>query len=306
MENKVICSKCKNENIKKDGFRQTQNRGKIQRYKCLECGFRFVQDDGFFRMRNNPQKITQSVDMFYRGVSTRGVQEHLSMFFPHNCDHSTILRWVWRYAKIIGKFTNKLKIKTGEEIQFDEIEYCRRKSHQKGARGTEDNYFVDGIDPTTKFMVACEYVKSRSKKKMASIIAETKERATTQIQMVTTDGLQVYGNVIKKVFGYNNKLGRYNVFHNRIVTSKEEDVFNYPIERLHNNVRARTKVFRGFYGSLRSANLILKGYEIFYNFVRKNQAIKCTPSELATDIKLNGNKWLNLIKLSKSKQQKYC
>jgi len=305
MENKVICSKCKNENIKKDGFRQTQNRGKIQRYKCLECGFRFVQDDGFFRMRNNPQKITQSVDMFYRGVSTRGVQEHLSMFFPHNCDHSTILRWVWKYAKIIGKFTDKLKIKTGEEIQFDEIEYCRRKGHQKGARGTEDNYFVDGIDPTTKFMVVCEYVKSRSKKKMTSIIAETKERATTQIQMVTTDGLQVYGNVIKKVFGYNNKLGRYNVFHNKVVTSNE-DTFNYPIERLHNNVRARTKVFRGFHGSLRSANLILKGYEIFYNFVRKNQAIKCTPSELATDIKLNGNKWLNLIKLSKSKQQKYC
>jgi hypothetical protein len=42
----------------------------------------------------------------------------------------------------------------------------------------------------------------------------------------------------------------------------------------------------------------MKGYEVFYNFVRKHQAIGKTPSELATDIKLNGNKWLELIYLS--------
>ena len=117
--------------------------------------------------------------------------------------------------------------------------------------------------------------------------------------MVTTDGLNAYIGAVKKVFGYSLKDKKFNVFHNRVVTSKEEDVFNYPIERLHNNVRARTKVFRGFHGSLRSANLILKGYEIFYNFIRINQAIDCCPYELATNLKLKEkNKWLELIKLS--------
>jgi hypothetical protein len=42
----------------------------------------------------------------------------------------------------------------------------------------------------------------------------------------------------------------------------------------------------------------MKGYEGFYNFIRKHQAIGKTPSELATDIKLKGNKWLDLINLS--------
>src|SRR3989338_13942 len=224
------------------------------------------------------------------------------MFYPHNADHSTILRWVWKYSKIIGKFTDKLKLNLSEEIQFDEIEYKRRKSHTKGSKGTEDNFFIDGVCPATRFMIASEYSISRNKKKIISILSSAKERTTTKVLMVTTDGLYSYIGAVKKVFGYNLKEGKFNVFHNRVVTSNE-DTFNYPIERLHNNVRARTKVFRGFHGSLRSANLILKGYEIFYNFVRKNQAIKCTPSELATDIKLNGNKWLNLIKLSKSKQQ---
>ena len=104
----------------------------------------------------------------------------------------------------------------------------------------------------------------------------------------------------KKVFGYNLKEGKLNVFHNRIITSKEEDVFNYPIERLHNNIRARTKVFRSFHGSLRSANLILKGYGIFYNFIRINQAINKYPYGLATNLKLTqNNRWLELISLSK-------
>ena len=192
MKGKIICRRCKNENIKKDGYRPTQNRGKIQRYKCLECGFRFVLDDGFFRMRNNPQKITQAVDLFYRGASTRGTQEHLGMFYPHNADHSTILRWVWKYAKIISKFTNKLDLNISQEMQFDEIEYKRRLGHAKGSKGTEDNFFIDGVCPTTRFMIASEYSRSRNKKKITSIISSAKERTTNKVLMVTTDGLNAY------------------------------------------------------------------------------------------------------------------
>ena len=75
--------------------------------------------------------------------------------------------------------------------------------------------------------------------------------------------------------------------------------FNYPIERFHNSVRQRTKLFRGFHGSVESTNAILKGFEVYYNFIMKHQSLHGkTPSELATDIKLTGNKWLELIKLS--------
>ena len=298
---KAICRFCKSENTIKWTQRKTQNRGLIQRYKCKDCNKYFTLDDGFFRMRNSPQKITQAVDLFYRGASTRGTQGHLAMFYPHNADHSTILRWVWKYAKIIGKFTDKLNLNLSEEIQFDEIEYKRRKSHIKGSKGTEDNFFIDGVCPQTRFMIASEYCKVRNKKKITSIISSAKERTTSKVLMVTTDGLYSYIGAVKKVFGYNLKEGKFNVFHNRVVTSKQEDVFNYPIERLHNNVRARTKVFRGFHGSLRSANLILKGYEIFYNFIRINQAINKCPYELATDLKLKeNNKWLELIQLAKN------
>ena len=112
-----------------------------------------------------------------------------------------------------------------------------------------------------------------------------------------------YKKVVKSVFGYNNKLGKYNVFHNVINASKDGG-FNHPIEKLHNNIRARTKVMRDFHGPIHSANAILRGFEIYYNFITKHQQIKCCPYELAIpefkeELKDVGNKWLELIYRSK-------
>jgi len=254
-------------------------------------------------MRNTPQKITQSVDLFYRGVSTRKVQEHLAIFHPHNASHMSVYNWIVKYSKMISKFTNKLKVSVGEEAQIDEIEFHRRQYHEKGMKGTEKNFFIDSIDPDTKFLISSEYSKTRGSQNIKAVVKRIKEKTDDQIKTATTDGWNAYGKVIKKVWGYNNKLGRYNVFHNRVIVSEKDETFNYPIERLHNSVRARTKVMRGFHGSINSANAIMKGYEIYYNFVTKHQQIKCCPYELAIPelaeiLKENKNKWVALINMA--------
>src|SRR3989338_1645378 len=251
-------------------------------------------------MRNTPQKITQAIDLFYRGVSTRKVQEHLAIFYPHNASHMSVYNWVVKYAKMINKFTNKLKLNVGSEVQIDEIEFHRRKNHKKWQKGIDKNFFIDSICPETKFLLSSEYAKTRNRRNVKAVIQRIKERTGEQIQIATTDGWNAYIKTIKSVFGYNNKLGRYNVFHNRVIVSEKDEVFNYPIERLHNSIRARTKTFRGFHGSINSANAIMKGYEIYYNFITKHQALNCSPYELATKLKLESeNKWLELIQKSK-------
>lgn len=301
---KIDCPNCKAQNCKKDGLRKTENRGKIQRYACKDCGYRFTFDDGFYRMRNNPIKVTQAIDLFYRGVSTRKVQEHLGVFFPHNASNVSIYKWVVKYANMINKFTSKLKVNLGEEVQVDEVEFHRRKSH-KAKQGIEKNFFVDSICPETRYLVSATYGRARSKAEIKSVMKGIKDKTDSKIQMITTDGFNAYKKVVKKVFGYNNQLGKYNVFHN-VVNASNDEGFNHPIERLHNNVRARTKVMRGFHGSVHSADAIMKGFEVYYNFITKNQAIKCCPYELAiTDedtkeyLKEIKNKWLGLIYLTK-------
>ena len=302
------CPNCNSNNTIRRGIRKTENRGEIPRFGCKNCGKRFVYDGGFFRMRNNPIKITQATDLFYRGIATRKVQEHLAVFYPHNAPHTSVYNWVVKYAKMISNYTNRLKVNVGEEAQIDEIEFHRRQYHKKGMEGVDKNFFIDSIDSDTKFLLSSEYSKTRVCANIKAVVKRMKERTENQIRIATTDGWNAYENVIKKVFGYNNKLGRYNVFHNKNIISEDECNFNHPIERLHNGVRARTrtKTFRGFHGSISSANAIMKGYDIYYNFITKHQAIKCGPYELAVadddtkdflkDIK---NKWLGLIYLTK-------
>jgi transposase-like protein len=255
-------------------------------------------------MRNNPTKITQSIDLFYRGVSTRKVQEHLAIFHPHNASHMSVYNWVVKYSRIISKFTNKLKLNVGSEVQIDEVEFHRRKGHKKGQRGTDKNFFIDSICPETKFLLSSEYAKTRNRRDIKNVTQRIKERTDEQIQIATTDGWNAYIKTIKSVFGYNNKLGRYNVFHNRVIVSEKDEVFNYPIERLHNSIKTRTKIFRSFHGSINSANAIIRGWEIYYNFITKHQQIKCCPyelaiPELAEQLKDIKNKWVALIRLSK-------
>ena len=295
------CPYCKSEEVIKWCKRKTQNRGLIQRYKCKKCNRYFTIDDGFFRMRNTPQKISQSIDLFYRGVSTRKVQEHLAIFHPHNASNVSIYKWVIKYSKMINRFTDQLKINVGNEIQVDEMELHRRKSH-KSKMGIDKNWFIDSIDPSTKFLVSSEYTKDRKQKEVKKVISKIKNKAENRVKTITTDGWLAYPKAIKSVWKYSKRTRKYNIFH-KIVTASKGDGFNYPIERLHNTVRNRTKIMRGFHGSVESANAILKGFEIYYNFITKHQQIKCCPyelaiPELAKTLENEKNRWLGLIRLT--------
>jgi len=289
MINTIKCSKCHSENIKKNGSRKTQNRGIIQRYKCCDCGFRFIENDGFYRMRNAPQKITLCLDLFYKGVSTRKVQDHLRAFYPHNSSHVSIYEWVIKYSNIIYNFTNKIPLKTGNELMVDEMEYST-----KG----KQSWFVDCMDTRTRYMVASDFMYGRTMPRLIKVLRNARKKTANQISVVTTDGLMAYPQALHKSFRLNKLNGKSAIVHN--VVKANERGFNHKIERLHNSIRERTKTFRNFHGSIDSASTIMRGMEVYYNFIRVHQAIRCRPYELATDLKLDtDNKWLELIMLSK-------
>jgi len=286
----LSCPNCNSENINKRGTFQTKAHGKQQRYFCKSCNKKFIKQTPFYRMRNNPQKITLCLDLFYKGVSTRQIQSHLQAFYPANSSWVTIWSWVVKYSNLIHNKVKDIKLKIGQEIQIDEMEYGNRKREQ-----TKTYWFIDCIDTTTRYMISSDLVNNREQKEIKKILNNAKFKTGNQIKIVTTDGYLAYKNVIKKVFGYYN-LKNKSIRHNQVNASQGEG-FNHKIERLHNSIRHRTKTFRDF-KNLHSANAIMKGYEIYYNFIRKNLAIGCCPYELATNIKLKSpNKWLELIEL---------
>ena len=299
---KTICPDCKSKEIVKRGFKRTETHGDRQRYFCKSCSKRFISRDPFFRMRNIPQKITCALDLFFRGLSTRGVQEHFKAFYPHNSDHSTILRWIRKFSLKIASFTDNLKIKTGSYIEVDEMEYHRRKSHKKKL-GIDKNWLINAIDVKNRFLINSIYVKHRSQNNLKKVLFNVKDKTDRQVKTIQTDGLTSYDNIVKQTWGYDRHIRNYKVNH-RVKTQLKGEGFNIWVERLHNSIRQRTTGFRGLHGSVESAYALMKGFEIYYNFIKKHEALKGkTPSELAIPSLQfkTPNRWLELIKLSQQK-----
>lgn len=292
---KPKCPNCRKPDVVvKRGFFKTEAHGKQQRYFCKNCNKKFIPRTPFYRMRNSPQKITLCLDLFYRGVSTREVQNHLQAFYPHNSSWVTIYKWIVKYSKQISKFTDKLKVNVGEEMQIDEMEIGKRKSRYNG-------WYIDAIDSKTRFMVGSEFTKFRDMKEVKGVLRQAKSKTEKQFQIITSDGWFAYPKAIQKTFTLKKKsnTGKVGVEHN-IVNASRGEGFNIKIERLHNSVRHRIKTMRGFHGSVYSANNIMKGFEIYYNFIRKHQALGKPPSEFACpELKFEtNNRWLELIRLA--------
>ncbi len=197
---KLSCPNCNSTNVIKREFRKTENRGKMQRYSCKDCFHRFVIDDGFYRRRNHPNKITAGIDLHYKGVSLRKVQEHFQAFYPKNSTYVSVYNWIIKYATIVSRLTDNLPIQCGKEMMSDEMEYHRRLYHQKGMKGVEQNWFVDTFNLQTRFMIIGEYMKSRTNENLIKVMKRTKFKTGEQIKIVTTDGLQGYPTVLRKTF----------------------------------------------------------------------------------------------------------
>jgi len=298
MKNKTIkCPECDSIKINKRGFRFTENREKIQRYFCKDCKHRFVLDNPFYRMRNKEQIITQTMDLYYSGMSFRKIAQHLQRFFPKDVNASTIYRWIIKYVPIITNFTEEQKIKASWQLQGDEVEYKRRKSHLKGSKGIKNEYFIDVIDMDSRYLVSSEYAGDRKTHILNKVYGKAKQKVGDQVKVISTDGLVGYPRVLRKTFGLKKNATKHPKIIHQVIKS-DSGSFNYKIERFHNTLRERTKIMRGFHGCITSAQTLMKGFEIYYNWIRNNLALEGqTPSQIAVpNVQIeNKNGWLELI-----------
>jgi len=299
MKNQIPCPKCNSNETTKRGFRYTERREKIQKYFCKDCKHRFVLDNPFFRMRNKEQLITQCTDMYYSGMSFRKIADHLKRFFPKGVHFSTIYRWIMKYVPIMANFTEEQKIKASWQIQSDEVEYKRRISNS--GKGIANEFFIDVIDIDSRYIVSSLYSPDRKTNTLNKVLGNAKRKTGDQVKVVSTDGLNAYPRVIKKTFGLKTHHGGKVASTSKIihqVIKSDSGGFNYKVERFHNTLRERTKIMRGFHGCITSAQTLMKGMEIYYNWIRNHQALEGkTPSEIAVpNVELtNKNGWLELI-----------
>ena len=85
-------------------------------------------------MKFSPKIITETLDLYFKGLSQRKIADHLKQFDDISVDQTTILRWVKKYLKLLSKYSEKYKADVGNIWHSDETTVFIKKEGEKKDR----------------------------------------------------------------------------------------------------------------------------------------------------------------------------
>ena len=287
MENKIKCVYCGKSNYVKKGYRQTQNRGKIQRFICRECGKQFTNDNGFYRMRNSESKITSAIDLYFSNLSSRKVRNHFRRHLDHNASHETVLSWCRRYVLKVQKYVDTLQPTLSGKIYADETEIDREKN--------KNDIFWCSVDWDTRYINATLYSPHHQNIPDGIEFMKRIKESKTLPKYIQTDALPLYPKAFRKVFGQGKR--KYDLRTEHIINNVQKTgKHNVRIETVFMKVKDRVDDFRGL-KALWSAPILMAGIVLQHNYIEAHTTTGKVPCELANlNMDLGQNRWLGLIK----------
>lgn len=288
------CPSCGSYEAVKIGVRHNLH-GDVQRYLCKDCGRKFILNEGFEKIKATPKAITIALDLYFKGVSQRKIVEHLKMFEGVKVTQPCVLKWIRKYIELMKSYLDKFTPQLGGMWHSDEMMVNVRKTEP--IDGENYSWAWNLLDHETRFLIASEITKHRNIEDARKVLRKAKDVAKEQApDFLVTDRLQAYKQAITTEFYTQTKPRTEHVK----LKNLKEGTNNNIVERLHGTVRERTKVMRGLDHD-ESAERMLEANRIYYNYLRPHQALQGkTPAEKAgIDLKLEGNKWQELIQQAK-------
>jgi putative transposase len=285
-EEKPFCPSCGSYEIEKHGMRYNKGEEK-QRYRCKECGKRFILSDGFSKTKYTPEQITQALDLYFKGLSLRKVQDHFGQFYSLKIHHTTVLKWIQKYTWVIDAYVNTVKPELSDMWHVDEMMI---------KTGGKWSWLWHAMDRDTRFLVANAISQTRYTTDAQRLFQKAKEVTQGETpKNVVTDGLQAYNRAFYREI-YENVSPRPKHIRCAGIVAKTN---NNKVERLHNTIREREKVMRGMQND-ETGKVLMDGFRDYYNFIRPHQGIEGqTPAEAAgIDLELGRNRYKNLIRQS--------
>ena len=91
------CPYCKSGKISKRGKRYNKS-GEKQLYLCGKCKRKFIEQDGFERMRNDKKIIVRAIHLHNEGLSLFQVKDHLWQHDGIKVSRETVRKWGNKYS----------------------------------------------------------------------------------------------------------------------------------------------------------------------------------------------------------------
>jgi transposase-like protein len=285
IESLHVCQICGSENVVKDGIRHNKY-GDIQVFLCRDCDKHFTINLGFERMKSTPQIITSALQLYFSGASLRKCAEFLQLQGV-KVSYVAVYKWIRKYVRLMEAYVDQLKPQVSDTWRADEL-WLKVKGDMK--------YLFAIMDDETRFWIAQEVASSKYKHDARKLFQLAKDATGKKPLTIITDGLPAYHDAYKKEFWTRRK----DIRTEHINTIKiQGDRNNNKMERLNGEIRDREKVIRGL---KKTDTPVLKGYQIYHNYIRPHEALDGkTPAE-ACGIEVKGdNKWKTLIQNASKK-----
>jgi transposase-like protein len=284
--NVAECLFCRSENIKKFGVRKTRAGG-IRRFLCADCRRTFSVNLGFEQMRASPRAITGAMQLCFTGESLRNVQKFLRLQ-GLNVSHVAIFKWIRKYVGLMERHLSQITSQLSDTWRADEL-YVKVKGDTK--------YLFAMMDDQTRFWIASQVSDTKFTSDVRPLFAEGRKVAGKGSLTLITDGGHHFFEPFKQEF-YTLKYPRTKYIRD---IRFDGTVHNNKMERMNEEIRDREKVTRGL---KRADTPILKGYQLFHNYIRPHEALQGQTPADRCGIKVEGeNKWLTLIQNAKRGEQ---
>lgn len=278
----LACKYCTSNKIVKKALRHNKY-GDIQRYLCKECGKRFSFNIGFEKMRSTPQMITTSMQLYFTGESFRNIKKFLELQGV-KISHVAIYKWIGKYINLMNNYLEQIKLDTSGVWRTDEL-YLKIKGNTK--------YLYALMDDETRFWIAQQVADTKYTADVKPLLQKGKEITGKRPLTFISDGARNFHVAYKKEFFTVKSPRTKHISHIRL----QGDHNNNKMERMNGEIRDREKTFRGL---KKIDTPILKGYQIFHNYIREHEGLNGkTPAEVS-GVKIEGkNKWITIIQNSK-------
>jgi len=274
----LTCVFCGSDKIVRDAKRHNKY-GDIQRYLCKTCGKRFSINLGFERMKVSPQIITSAMQLYFTGESLRNVQKFLRLQGV-KVSHVAVYKWINKYVALMKEYVDKITPNVSDTWRADEL-WVKVRGDVK--------YLFALMDDETRYWIAQEVAETKHTHNARKLFRIARKVAGKKPKTLITDGLRVYHDAF--VSEWDSFEDGWSEHDHKITLTGSHN--NNKMERFNGEVRDREKVMRGL---KKEDTPILKGYQIFHNFIRPHEGLDGkTPAE-ACGIEVKGeNKWLTLI-----------
>lgn len=237
-------------------------------------------------MRFQAEVIASTLNTFYEGASLGRIKRHIQLEHGVQPDHASIHRWIMRYTKLAVTSVDQPALVAGDEwvaLSSTTFTYFAKGQQTRN---------LDVVDLTSGFLLGSHMDFGSLNGSEAGVIAAAARTALRWPTKVLTNSLEF----LPMEGGWSSPVYPMAGFDPSCIESETPPK---NVTRVRGWLKARAAILAGL-GSARTAELVLQGWMIHYNYFRPHPAFDGRTPAVVAGVRSRFSGWADVVENSTS------